>query len=52
MRNHDQRLGEERSTLGERIYRPGARDPGLARPCERLKSFDVDPSGKVLRVAK
>src|ERR1700733_6624577 len=52
MRNHDQRLGEGRSTLCKRVYLPSARDPGLARPCERLKSFHVDPSGKVLPVAK
>jgi len=44
MRNYNQRLGEVRGTLCKRVYRPGARDPGLARLCERLKSVNVDPS--------
>src|SRR6266478_2371508 len=48
MRNHDQRLGEARSTLCKRVYRPSARDPGVARPCEQLKSFNVDPSAAPL----
>ena len=52
VRNHDQRLGEARSTLCKRVYRRGARDPGLSRPCERLKSFNVDPSRKILPVIK
>jgi hypothetical protein len=44
MRNRDQRLAEAGSTLCKRCDRPSARDPGLARPGERLKSFDADPS--------
>jgi hypothetical protein len=44
MRNNDQRLGEARSTLCKRVYSSSARDPGLARPCERLKSLNVDSS--------
>ena len=43
MRDYNQRLGEARSTLCEWVYRPSARDPWLARPCKRLKSFNVDP---------
>src|ERR1700685_324033 len=52
VRNHDLRLGEELLEFGKRVYDSSACDPGLARPCERLKSFNVDPSGKVLAVTK
>jgi hypothetical protein len=52
MCNYDERLGEARTTLCKRVYRPGARDPRLPGTCKRLESVDVDPSRELLPVAE